>query len=314
MQAVFKTVAQVAPSRASVLITGETGTGKELIAAAIHERSPRATGPFVKLHCAALAETLLESELFGHERGAFTGAAGAPRRPLRAGRRRHAVPRRDRRDLAGDAGEAAALPAGARVRARGRQRDDQRRRARHRRDQPRPASRWSREGQFREDLYYRLNVVTLEMPPLRERAADIPLLAGALPAQVRRRRTARRSTASPTRRSSASPATTGRATCASWRTSSSARSCCAQTAQVTVAELPPQLVPAKARGRPADPRRDDGRDRALRDHEDARGDRRLDQPGRRDARHQRAQDPVQAARVRERAQVGAPVRATEDDK
>ena len=76
MQEVFKTVAQIASSRASVLITGESGTGKELIAAAIHERSPRAAGPFVKLHCAALAESLLESELFGHERGSFTGAAG----------------------------------------------------------------------------------------------------------------------------------------------------------------------------------------------------------------------------------------------
>ena len=74
MQAVFKTVSQIASSRASVLITGESGTGKELIAAAIHERSPRAKGPFVKLHCAALAESLLESELFGHERGSFTGA------------------------------------------------------------------------------------------------------------------------------------------------------------------------------------------------------------------------------------------------
>ncbi|HEY8945601.1 MAG TPA: sigma-54 dependent transcriptional regulator, partial [Polyangiaceae bacterium] len=74
MQQVFKSVAQVAPSRATVLITGESGTGKELVAAALHHRSPRAAGPFVRLHCAALAETLLESELFGHERGAFTGA------------------------------------------------------------------------------------------------------------------------------------------------------------------------------------------------------------------------------------------------
>src|SRR6185503_11176999 len=74
MQQVFDTVLQVAPSRASLLITGESGTGKELIAAALHEHSPRAKGPFVKLHCAALSETLLESELFGHERGAFTGA------------------------------------------------------------------------------------------------------------------------------------------------------------------------------------------------------------------------------------------------
>ncbi|HTQ05035.1 MAG TPA: sigma 54-interacting transcriptional regulator, partial [Polyangiaceae bacterium] len=74
MQRVFKAVAQIAPSRATVLLTGESGTGKELVAAAIHHHSPRANGPFVKLHCAALAESLLESELFGHERGAYTGA------------------------------------------------------------------------------------------------------------------------------------------------------------------------------------------------------------------------------------------------
>jgi DNA-binding NtrC family response regulator len=75
MRALFDTLVQVAPSRASVLVTGESGTGKELVARAIHQLSPRATGPFVRLHCGALAETILESELFGHERGAFTGAA-----------------------------------------------------------------------------------------------------------------------------------------------------------------------------------------------------------------------------------------------
>ena len=99
MQKVFDSVTQVAPSRASVLIAGESGTGKELIAAALHEHSPRAKKPFVKLHCAALAETLLESELFGHERGAFTGAVGR-----REGRFEQAdggtpVSRRDRRDI-----------------------------------------------------------------------------------------------------------------------------------------------------------------------------------------------------------------------
>src|SRR5262249_46208079 len=74
MQRLLKTVSQVAPSRATVLVHGESGSGKELIAAAIHHNSPRKKGPFIRLNCAALAETLLESELFGHERGAFTGA------------------------------------------------------------------------------------------------------------------------------------------------------------------------------------------------------------------------------------------------
>src|SRR6476659_11240077 len=176
MQEVFKTVAQIASSRASVLITGESGTGKELIAAAIHERSPRAAGPFVKLHCAALAESLLESELFGHERGSFTGA----------------VARRDGRFSLADGGtlfldEIGEISPSIQVkllrflqehefeRVGGTQtiRVDVRVITATNRDLLGRV----KEGQFREDLYYRLNVVSVDMPALRQRPSDIPLLA-----------------------------------------------------------------------------------------------------------------------------------------
>ena len=176
MQKVFDTVLQVAPSRASVLITGESGTGKELIAAAIHEHSPRAAAPFIKLHCAALAETLLESELFGHERGAFTGA----------------VSRRDGRFHQADRGtlfldEIGEISPAIQIkllrflqehefeRVGGNQtiKVDVRIVAATNRD----LAQRVKDGLFREDLYYRLNVVALEMPPLRARPSDIPLLA-----------------------------------------------------------------------------------------------------------------------------------------
>jgi len=176
MQKVFDVVLQVAPSRASVLITGESGTGKELIAAAIHEHSPRAGGPFVKLHCAALAETILESELFGHERGAFTGA----------------VSRRDGRFQQADGGtlfldEIGEISPQTQVkllrflqerefeRVGGNQtiKVDVRIIAATNRD----LLQHVKDGKFREDLYYRLNVVSMNVPPLRDRPSDIPLLA-----------------------------------------------------------------------------------------------------------------------------------------
>ncbi len=176
MQKLFEVMLQVAPSRASVLITGESGTGKELIAAALHEHSSRAAGPFVKLHCAALAETILESELFGHERGAFTGA----------------VARRDGRFQQADGGtlfldEIGEISPATQIkllrflqehefeRVGGNQtiKVDVRVVAATNRNLLERV----RDGKFREDLYYRLNVVSIEVPPLRARPSDIPLLA-----------------------------------------------------------------------------------------------------------------------------------------
>ncbi len=176
MQKIFETIQQVAPSRASVLITGESGTGKELVAAALHQHSNRAAGPFVKLHCAALAESLLESELFGHEKGSFTGAVG----------------RRDGRFQQADGGtlfldEIGEISPAIQVkllrflqereieRVGGNQtiKLDVRIVAATNKDLPQLV----REGKFREDLFYRLNVVAIETPPLRERASDVPLLA-----------------------------------------------------------------------------------------------------------------------------------------
>jgi DNA-binding NtrC family response regulator len=175
-RAVLDLVAQVGPSKASVLITGESGTGKELIAEAIHAASPRAKLPFVRLHCAALAESLLESELFGHERGAFTGA----------------VARREGRFKQADGGtlfldEIGEVPQGTQVkllrflqertfeRVGGNEtlKVDVRVIAATNKD----LAAEIKKGQFREDLFYRLNVVSLELPPLRERRGDIAPLA-----------------------------------------------------------------------------------------------------------------------------------------
>jgi two-component system response regulator HydG len=176
MQQVFKSIAQVAPSRATVLLTGESGTGKEVVAAAVHHRSPRASKPFVKLHCAALAETLLESELFGHERGAYTGAE---RR--REGRFEQANGGTLFLDEIGEISLATQVKL-LRVlqerefeRVGGNQtiRVDVRVIAATNRDLKQLVT----EGRFREDLMYRLNVINIQMPPLRRRPSDVPALA-----------------------------------------------------------------------------------------------------------------------------------------
>ena len=176
MQAVFDVIEQVAPTKASVLITGESGTGKELAAQAIHQNSPRAQAPFVKLHCAALAESLLESELFGHERGAFTGAVGR-----REGRFKQADGGSLFLDEIGDISPAIQVKllrflqekTFERVGGNETVKVDVRIIAATNRDLEAEVA----AGTFREDLFYRLNVVNIEMPPLRARPGDLLPLA-----------------------------------------------------------------------------------------------------------------------------------------
>jgi DNA-binding NtrC family response regulator len=173
---IFALIRQVAPSDVPVLLTGESGTGKELAALAIHERSPRARSPFVAINCAAIPEALLESELFGYERGAFTGATQARRGRFEAAQggtifldevgdlapslqvkllrflQDHVVER---------VGARSGLPLDVRVIA----------------ATNRDISAMVQQGQFREDLYFRLAVFTVDIPPLRERGEDVVLMA-----------------------------------------------------------------------------------------------------------------------------------------
>jgi two-component system response regulator HydG len=176
MQKVYRVARQVAGSKATVLITGESGTGKGELARAIHALSPRAKQPFVSLHCAAIPETLLEAELFGHEKGAFTGAD-----KRRVGRFEQASGGTLFLDEVGEIpplmqvkllkvlqektveriGSGQSLPVDVRLLA----------------ATNKDLAVEVREGRFREDLYYRLKVVHVEMPPLRLRAADVIVLA-----------------------------------------------------------------------------------------------------------------------------------------
>jgi len=176
MISLLETVAHVAPSEATVMITGESGTGKELIAGVIHYNSPRKDGPFVKINCAAITETLLESELFGHEKGSFTGADRrkegrfyqanqgsifldeVSEMPLTMQVKLLRV--LQERELTRVGGEKV-IPVDVRVIA----------------ATNKDLVDLKKRGLFREDLYYRLNVVSLEIPPLTKRRDDIPLLA-----------------------------------------------------------------------------------------------------------------------------------------
>ena len=178
MKQVFEMVRQVAPSRSSVLITGESGSGKEMIAEALHYNSPRKDKPFIKLHCAALTESLLESELFGHEKGAFTGAIARKR-----GRFELAHLGTLFLDEIGEINQNVQIKLlrvleekrFERVGGEETVEVDVRLIAATNRDLKEAIA----KGSFREDLYYRLNVVNIHIPPLRERKEDIPLLVAA---------------------------------------------------------------------------------------------------------------------------------------
>lgn len=176
MRKIFDLIRKVAPTKASVLITGESGVGKELIADAIHNLSPRRDKPLIKVHCAALAESLLESELFGHEKGAFTGAQARKR-----GRFELADTGSLFLDEIGEINQNVQIKILRVLQERKFERVggestievDVRFIAATNRDLKAEIA----EGKFREDLYYRLNVVNIHVPPLRERREDIPLLA-----------------------------------------------------------------------------------------------------------------------------------------
>jgi DNA-binding NtrC family response regulator len=176
MRKVFDMIRKVAPTKASVLITGESGAGKELVADAIHNLSPRRDKPFIKVHCAALAESLLESELFGHEKGAFTGAQTRQR-----GRFELADTGSLFLDEIGEINQNVQIKILRVLQEKKFERVggettievDVRLIAATNRDLKAEIA----AGRFREDLYYRLNVVNIHVPALRERREDIPLLA-----------------------------------------------------------------------------------------------------------------------------------------
>ena len=186
MREVFKDIGLAAATDAAVLIVGESGTGKELVAAALHRHSDRAAGPFIRVNCGALPEALIESELFGHERGAFTGAdRQKPGRFERAARGTIFLDEVGELPLSAQAKILRVLQQREFERVGGTEtlRTDARVISATHRDLPKEVT----AGRFREDLFYRLNVARIVIPPLRDRPEDIPLLADHILKRVERR-------------------------------------------------------------------------------------------------------------------------------
>ena len=184
MKEVFRIVTKIAPTASTVLIQGESGTGKELVASAIHERSPRADKPFFAINCAAIPETLMESELFGHEKGAFTGASSREIGIFEAAnggtvfldeigemsvamqaKLLRAIQAKEIRRVGGKVN----IPVDVRIIS----------------ATNRDLEAEIRRGNFREDLFYRLNVIRISLPPLRERGSDIAALTDFFVAKYR---------------------------------------------------------------------------------------------------------------------------------
>src|SRR5258706_802176 len=196
MQEVFAMIQQVAPSRASVLIRGESGTGKELVARAIHELSPRRSAPFVAINCAAMPDTLMESELFGHEKGAFTGAV-----ERRAGCFELAQNGTVLLDEIGDmpaATQAKLLRVleDGRVRRLGAKSETQLD-VRILASTNAQLDQSMRDGKFREDLFYRVNVFPIHLPPLRDRKDDLAVIVPAMIEDLNRKHSTKITDATP---------------------------------------------------------------------------------------------------------------------
>ena len=240
MQELFELVESVAASDANILIQGENGTGKELIANAIHYNSKRAKGPFIKINCAAIPKDLIESELFGYKKGAFTGATTdkeglfemaeggsllldeiGEMPPYLQTKLLRVLQEREYRPIGSDRIVhvdfrlicATNIDLDAAL----------------------------RDGKLREDLYFRINTITLRVPPLRERTEDIPLLCEHFLEKFRQRYQKNVKTTSRRRPITCSSATAGRATCASSRTRSSAAVLVAKGTRDHVSDLPESM-------------------------------------------------------------------------